>query len=93
MKNIGKLSGSKQCVCLQIVCGHAHSLALSDAGCLYSWGANSYGQLGTGNKAHLVTPTKIAMDKGRYFNFTIGSHPGVPYGLAKGKESREAGII
>ena len=52
------------------MCGYAHSLALSDAGSLYTWGANSYGQLGTGNKAHLVTPTKIAVDKGRWVSNT-----------------------
>ena len=47
------------------MCGCAHTLALSDDGELYSWGANSYGQLGTGNKANLVTPARIAADKGR----------------------------
>ena len=31
-----------------VVCGYAHTLAISDEGALYSWGANSYGQLGTG---------------------------------------------
>ncbi|KXJ15070.1 RCC1 and BTB domain-containing protein 1 [Exaiptasia diaphana] len=56
-------------VITQIMCGYAHSLALSDSGCLYSWGANSYGQLGTGNKTHLVTPNKIASDKGRCEHF------------------------
>ena len=40
-------------------------MALSDEGDLYAWGANSYGQLGTGNKANIVTPTRIATDKGR----------------------------
>jgi alpha-tubulin suppressor-like RCC1 family protein len=34
-------------------------LALSDEGILYTWGANSYGQLGTGNKANQVSPTKV----------------------------------
>lgn len=61
-----KVIGLVGTITTQIVCGYAHSLALSDAGCLYAWGANSYGQLGTGNKAHLVTPTKIALDKGRF---------------------------
>ena len=50
---------------LQIVCGYAHTMALSDEGALYAWGANSYGQLGTGNKANIVTPIRIAADKGR----------------------------
>ena len=49
-------------VLIQIVCGYAHTLALSDEGELYSWGANSYGQLGTGNKANLVTPSRVSAD-------------------------------
>ena len=42
-----------------VVCGYAHTLAVSDEGALYAWGANSYGQLGTGNKANSCTPTKV----------------------------------
>lgn len=53
------------CLCLQIVCGYAHTLALSDEGELFSWGANSYGQLGTGNKANLVTPSRVIADGDR----------------------------
>lgn len=47
------------------MCGYAHSLALSDTGNIYAWGANQNGQLGTGSKANLVTPSRIATDKGR----------------------------
>ncbi|XP_062902909.1 probable E3 ubiquitin-protein ligase HERC4 [Mobula hypostoma] len=32
----------------QIRCGHYHSLALSQDGTVYSWGLNTYGQLGNG---------------------------------------------
>lgn len=46
----------------QLVCGYAHTLALSDEGSLFSWGANSYGQLGTGNKANQVSPSKVPMN-------------------------------
>ena len=53
------------CFCFQIVCGYAHTLALSDEGELFSWGANSYGQLGTGNKANLVTPSRVTADGDR----------------------------
>ena len=53
-------------ISFQIVCGYAHTMALSDEGALFAWGANSYGQLGTGNKANNVAPTKIASDRGRY---------------------------
>lgn len=44
------------------MCGYAHTLALSDEGSLFSWGANSYGQLGTGNKANQVSPSKVPMN-------------------------------
>ncbi|KAL3201432.1 hypothetical protein MRX96_012479 [Rhipicephalus microplus] len=40
----------------KVVCGYAHTMALSDEGVLYTWGANSYGQLGTGNKANQRPP-------------------------------------
>ncbi|XP_067850555.1 probable E3 ubiquitin-protein ligase HERC4 isoform X2 [Heptranchias perlo] len=33
---------------VQVTCGHYHSLALSKDGAIYSWGQNSYGQLGLG---------------------------------------------
>ncbi|XP_027327262.2 RCC1 and BTB domain-containing protein 1 isoform X4 [Anas platyrhynchos] len=50
---------------LQIVCGYAHTLALSDEGLLYAWGANTYGQLGTGNKSNQLSPLQIMMEKER----------------------------
>ena len=45
--------------CLQVACGMAHVLALSDVGDLYSWGANSYGQLGVGTTLNTAIPTAI----------------------------------
>ncbi|CAL1532706.1 unnamed protein product [Lymnaea stagnalis] len=50
----------------QIVCGYAHTLALSDEGVIYAWGANSYGQLGTGNKANMVSPAKVVSPEERF---------------------------
>ncbi|XP_056650815.1 RCC1 and BTB domain-containing protein 1 isoform X2 [Monodelphis domestica] len=50
---------------LQIVCGYAHTLALTDEGLLYAWGANTYGQLGTGNKSNLLSPAQIMVEKER----------------------------
>ncbi|KAL0972652.1 hypothetical protein UPYG_G00192440 [Umbra pygmaea] len=50
---------------IQVACGYAHTLALTDEGCVYSWGANSYGQLGTGNKSNQAVPTLINTDKER----------------------------
>ena len=52
-------------VVTNVVCGYAHTLAVTDEGVLYAWGANSYGQLGTGNKANSCTPTKVGEDLGR----------------------------
>lgn len=50
---------------LQVACGYAHTLALTDEGQVYAWGANSYGQLGTGNKSNQALPTLINTDKER----------------------------
>ena len=50
---------------IKVVCGYAHTLAVSDEGQLFAWGANSYGQLGTGNKANVTTPQAIGTDIGR----------------------------
>ncbi|XP_064826628.1 RCC1 and BTB domain-containing protein 1-like isoform X3 [Oncorhynchus masou masou] len=48
---------------LQIASGYAHSLALTDEGLLYAWGANTYGQLGTGNKSNQLSPVHIMAEK------------------------------
>ncbi|XP_067901931.1 probable E3 ubiquitin-protein ligase HERC6 isoform X2 [Heterodontus francisci] len=37
---------------VQVTCGRYHSLALSKDGAVYSWGQNSYGQLGLGEGVH-----------------------------------------
>ncbi|TWW81064.1 BTB domain-containing protein 1 Regulator of chromosome condensation and [Takifugu flavidus] len=47
----------------QVVSGYAHSLALTDEGLLYAWGANTYGQLGTGNKSNQLSPVQIMTEK------------------------------
>lgn len=53
----------------QVACGYAHTLALTDEGFVYAWGANSYGQLGTGNKCNQALPTLINTDKERLVSF------------------------
>jgi RCC1 and BTB domain-containing protein len=53
-------------VITKVVCGYAHSMALSDVGALYVWGANSYGQLGTGNKSNVSAPVRVASEIGRF---------------------------
>lgn len=50
---------------MKVAAGTAHTIALSDDGGLYSWGANSYGQLGSGHKSNLTSPTRVATDLGR----------------------------
>uniref|UniRef100_F6YMX2 RCC1 and BTB domain-containing protein 1 n=1 Tax=Ciona intestinalis TaxID=7719 RepID=F6YMX2_CIOIN len=52
-------------VIAQVVCGYAHALALTDNGVVFGWGANSYGQLGSGNKANTCTPLQVATRIGR----------------------------
>lgn len=49
----------------QIVSGYGHCLALTDKGLLYAWGANTYGQLGTGTKSNHLSPVHIMADKER----------------------------
>ncbi|XP_072300865.1 RCC1 and BTB domain-containing protein 1-like isoform X3 [Eucyclogobius newberryi] len=60
----------------QIVSGYAHSLALTDEGLLYTWGSNTYGQLGTGNKSNQLSPVQIMTDKERceHFRSMFQSH-------------------
>ena len=52
------MSALNNIVIIKVVCGYAHTLALTDEGHLYAWGANSYGQLGTGNKSNSNNPSK-----------------------------------
>ncbi|KAM4602289.1 RCC1 and BTB domain-containing protein 1 isoform 3-T4 [Polymixia lowei] len=53
-----------QGLCIQqIVSGYSHCLALTDEGLLYAWGANTYGQLGTGNKSNQLSPVHVMAEK------------------------------
>ncbi|XP_030635910.1 RCC1 and BTB domain-containing protein 1 isoform X1 [Chanos chanos] len=60
-----RLAGLQGLCVLQIACGYAHSLALTDEGLLYAWGSNTYGQLGTGNKINQLSPVPILAEKER----------------------------
>lgn len=55
----------KEFPAFQVVSGYGHCLALTDEGLLYAWGANTYGQLGTGNKSNHLSPVPIMADKER----------------------------
>lgn len=47
----------------KIACGMAHVLVLTDTGELYSWGANSYGQLGLGTTLNVSQPQLIQVEE------------------------------
>uniref|UniRef100_A0A8C0SA14 RCC1 and BTB domain containing protein 2 n=1 Tax=Canis lupus familiaris TaxID=9615 RepID=A0A8C0SA14_CANLF len=49
----------------RVACGYAHTLVLTDEGQVYAWGANSYGQLGTGNKSNQSYPAPVVVEKDR----------------------------
>ncbi|XP_050739123.1 RCC1 and BTB domain-containing protein 1-like isoform X1 [Eriocheir sinensis] len=63
--NPSRVTALQGVVITKIVCGYSHTLALSDEGSLWAWGANSYGQLGTGNKANQCAPVRVAQELGR----------------------------
>jgi hypothetical protein len=44
-----------------ISCGYNHSMALTENGCVYSWGSNLCGQLGIANTINSYTPKQIEM--------------------------------
>ncbi|KAM0728094.1 RCC1 and BTB domain-containing protein 1 [Formica fusca] len=62
---VGSLIGV---VIIKVVCGYAHTLALTDEGKLYVWGGNSYGQLGIGNKTNACNPVLVTHEMGRVFD-------------------------
>eukprot|EP00300_Choanocystis_sp_HF-7_P010150 c16812_g1_i1.p2 GENE.c16812_g1_i1~~c16812_g1_i1.p2 ORF type:complete len:170 (+),score=31.40 c16812_g1_i1:761-1270(+) len=47
------------CCVVQIACGVSHSVAITDKGEMYSWGGNSYGQLGLGNFVSVSEPQLV----------------------------------
>ncbi|CAB3378358.1 Hypothetical predicted protein [Cloeon dipterum] len=57
--------GLEGVVISQIVCGDHFTLALSDAGKIYSWGENGDGQLGNGTTEFVKRPTILSTEMGR----------------------------
>ncbi len=47
---------------VSIACGGGHSLVLTNIGQVYSWGSNSFGQLGLGNSAIQDRPKRIDLN-------------------------------
>ena len=54
-------------------------MALSDEGHLYAWGANSYGQLGTGNKSNSCSPIRVCEDLGRIVDIAASHYNHIRY--------------
>lgn len=50
----------------EIATGPLYSMAIDKNGNIWTWGTNKTGQLGTGNKENVTTPTQITM--GKVFN-------------------------
>ena len=47
-----------------VAAGHHHSCAATAAGAVYCWGANSHGELGTGDTAPRTRPARVQFDHG-----------------------------
>jgi hypothetical protein len=45
-----------------ISCGLRHALVLTESGCVYSWGQNSFGQLGVGDFKNREIPTLVILN-------------------------------
>ena len=56
VENSGALAGKRV---TKVVGGEYHALALCSDGTLYSWGSNSYGQLGNGSTARSFVPVAV----------------------------------
>ena len=60
--NPQRVTGLQGVVVTSVVCGYAHTLAVTDEGSLYAWGANSYGQLGTGQESSRNLKDQLVVD-------------------------------
>eukprot|EP00795_Rhopilema_esculentum_P016567 gene16567-7990_t len=68
-------------VIVKVLCGMAHVLALSDIGELYSWGANSYGQIGVGNTLNTSVPNLINSVEDRWSDIAAHHYTHISAGL------------
>lgn len=81
----GVLSGK---VIVAITAMPAGCLALSSAGKVYGWGANSYGQLGDGTTTHRLTPVALDMSGVLSGKTVTAIEAGSGGGLAIGSDGR-----
>lgn len=81
----GALGGKKV---IQVAAGGEHSLALTSDGRVYSWGANSSGQLGTGNNVNSKAPVAVRTDGALSGKTVIAISAGLAHSLALTSEGR-----
>ncbi|XP_028968243.1 RCC1 and BTB domain-containing protein 1 [Galendromus occidentalis] len=60
-----KIEQLKDVFIKKVACGFSHTLALTDEGLVYVWGANALGQLGTENKTNQSIPVLMKTIHGR----------------------------
>ena len=75
------ISALEHYVIIQVACGAAHSLAITEWGQLYSWGSNSRGQLASDTKddinatpklvKQLATKHVVQIASGRYHSLAL----------------------
>ena len=69
----------------KVVCGYMHTLALSDEGDLYVWGANSYGQLGLNTDSNVWIPTKLQVpEMGRILDIATSHYHHISLAMSEG---------
>ncbi|OVA20253.1 Regulator of chromosome condensation [Macleaya cordata] len=67
MADTGKPSdyGNSSQKVVSIAAGEAHTLALTEEGCVFSWGRGTFGRLGTGKEEDELLPVQIEFDSSK----------------------------
>jgi alpha-tubulin suppressor-like RCC1 family protein len=71
---------------IQIAAGDTHSMVLLDNGEIWSWGDNSFGQLGIGNAIAAMVPTRVLQENGSPLSNIIFIAAGSYHSLALSNE-------
>ncbi|CAL7941035.1 unnamed protein product [Xylocopa violacea] len=71
----------------KVMCGFAHTMALTNKGVLYVWGANNWGQLGFGNKINSSIPVKLEVQKmGRILDIATSHYNSISIAEGEGNQ-------
>ncbi|CAF1351437.1 unnamed protein product, partial [Didymodactylos carnosus] len=68
-----------------LACGYAHVLALASDGSVFTWGSNTFGQLGYNNKTNGLTPQRINLSI-RIVEILASNHSHLSCGLSSSNE-------